>query len=706
MAHDGENVPQNLNFEDYEFDDEDIALGNENPLNVDSNTPAPTPTPSDTPTPTSTNKKRKSSQRAKKSFVWEVFNETIGDKNDKENYKAKCKLCGALLKCHWTQGTSHMGRHIIDHHPNWQKHASTSQATLDPTKLSQGQGSSLGVFQYSQARMRKLFVMLIVKKDLPWTFAEDEDVEEFFQKALQPLYRAVSRHTIRNDTLAMFKEWRNHLVNKFIDLKCKVSFTSDIWTGNNNNGFLCLTAHWIDDEWNIQKRILAFRHIPHPHNGLTIASTIESIIDEYCLRDKVFSIALDNASNNNSAINYLVERLNPILDGNLFHVKCACHIINLCVQDGLKHIKGQLEKIRNALVFIQSSGPRLQEFQARCTLSRVPYRRFVMDVPHRWNSTYLMIESCYSMKSVITSYYNENASEENHIVEDDWIDAQCIMDVLKVFEFATKELSSIYVPTSCVLIQQIHEMLSTISEIRTNSLKLYDFIHSLEVKFLKYWGTLPLIGSVGLVFDPRLKEVGCDWFIRDISSKMLSVDAFDVNEYGQQYKKILCDLYDIYENVHGNNTSNVAPSTSHSSGGVIGKKGLLAFMGVGTSSSDDASISMSTPKINELRAYNSRKEPISDPNLDILCWWKINGHLAPIVASMARDILAVPMSTVASEQCFSTSNRILDDRRNKLNAESLEALVCLRDWLRAEKRKQDKPIFPDDKDPSLESNVS
>ena len=55
---------------------------------------------------------------------------------------------------------------------------------------------------------------------------------------------------------------------------------------------------------------------------------------------------------------------------------------------------------------------------------------------------------------------------------------------------------------------------------------------------------------------------------------------------------------------------------------------------------------------------------------------------------MARDVFAVPVSTVPSESCFSSANRILSDKRSKLGAHVFERLVCLKDWIDADVRKQ------------------
>ena len=71
-----------------------------------------------------------------------------------------------------------------------------------------------------------------------------------------------------------------------------------------------------------------------------------------------------------------------------------------------------------------------------------------------------------------------------------------------------------------------------------------------------------------------------------------------------------------------------------------------------------------------------------DATFDILRWWKLNSKRFPILSCMARDVLAVPVSTVASENAFSTSGRVLDVFRSSLTPKIIEALICAQDWLR------------------------
>ena len=70
------------------------------------------------------------------------------------------------------------------------------------------------------------------------------------------------------------------------------------------------------------------------------------------------------------------------------------------------------------------------------------------------------------------------------------------------------------------------------------------------------------------------------------------------------------------------------------------------------------------------------------PEFDILPWWKNNASRYVILSMIAKNILAIPVSTVASESAFSTSGHILDSFRSSLSPKMVEALVCTQSWLR------------------------
>jgi len=63
----------------------------------------------------------------------------------------------------------------------------------------------------------------------------------------------------------------------------------------------------------------------------------------------------------------------------------------------------------------------------------------------------------------------------------------------------------------------------------------------------------------------------------------------------------------------------------------------------------------------ELESYLSKVPIRRCDQFNILAWWKMGSAKYPTLSLMARDILAVPASTIASESAFSTVSRVLSD---------------------------------------------
>ncbi|XP_025702857.2 zinc finger BED domain-containing protein RICESLEEPER 2-like [Arachis hypogaea] len=84
----------------------------------------------------------------------------------------------------------------------------------------------------------------------------------------------------------------------------------------------------------------------------------------------------------------------------------------------------------------------------------------------------------------------------------------------------------------------------------------------------------------------------------------------------------------------------------------------------------------------ELDYYlEERPVPQTEHYFYILNWWKSNEAKFPTLQAIARDFLAIPISTVASESSFSTGGRFVTPHRSRLRPDTLEALMCNQDWL-------------------------
>nr|DAD47520.1 TPA_asm: hypothetical protein HUJ06_017457 [Nelumbo nucifera] len=85
----------------------------------------------------------------------------------------------------------------------------------------------------------------------------------------------------------------------------------------------------------------------------------------------------------------------------------------------------------------------------------------------------------------------------------------------------------------------------------------------------------------------------------------------------------------------------------------------------------------------KLDRYLNEDTEEGNDDFDILGWWKVNCPRFPILSQMARDVLSVLISTVASEYAFSTGGRVLDAFRSSLTPKIAKALVCAQDWIRS-----------------------
>ncbi|KAG6530238.1 hypothetical protein ZIOFF_012461 [Zingiber officinale] len=93
---------------------------------------------------------------------------------------------------------------------------------------------------------------------------------------------------------------------------------------------------------------------------------------------------------------------------------------------------------------------------------------------------------------------------------------------------------------------------------------------------------------------------------------------------------------------------------------------------------------MVQPEKSELDVYLEEGCHRHNPNdaFDALGWWKLNTYKFPVLSTLARDILAIPITTVASEATFSAGGRVINKYRASLAPATVEMLMCGGDWCR------------------------
>ena len=179
-----------------------------------------------------------------------------------------------------------------------------------------------------------------------------------------------------------YDSFRVAILNLFQNHKGFFSFTADMWTSKQHLGYIGICAHFTDDNWILQKRLIAFKLLEHPHSGTNMATIFLDILRSLNVHDRIFTITLDNASNNDKMVETIMRRVR-LQFPSIFHFRCSTHIINLVVQEGLKMADEYICRLRELLLHISASGPRVQSYKKICKDLGLRPKKFDIDTKHR-----------------------------------------------------------------------------------------------------------------------------------------------------------------------------------------------------------------------------------------------------------------------------------------------------------------------------------
>ncbi|KAK2634836.1 hypothetical protein Ddye_029628 [Dipteronia dyeriana] len=261
--------------------------------------------------------------------------------------------------------TSDSWNHFTKYQENGRMRAQ-SPITSYTTSSKEGYGSSIGLSIFNKEDTRKVLAEMLIVNELPFRFVEKRGFRKFCRVGM-PRFDVPSKRTIVRDILKLYIDMKTFLMKQFKESKVRVCLTTDTWTSIQTINYMVVTAHFIDEQWHLQKRILSFTQISD-HKGETIGKCIEKVLLDWGI-DRVFTITVDNASANSTTILYVKRKLTSwhrdgaILDRKYLYLRCCAHIVNLIVNDRLKEMHDSVVAIRNAVKFVKSSPNRFDRFK-------------------------------------------------------------------------------------------------------------------------------------------------------------------------------------------------------------------------------------------------------------------------------------------------------------------------------------------------------
>jgi len=254
----------------------------------------------------------------------------------------------------------------------------------------------------------------------------------------------------------------------------------------------------------MQKRILNFCQSSN-RKGEIIGKTIEACLKQWGI-ENIFTITINNDASNNGAITHITKRLqiwkSVVCDGEFLHVRCLTHILDLVVGASLKELDFSIMVVSNSVRYVKASPSRLARFKS-CVKNTCKEEKALvcLDVPTRWNSTYLMLEHALRFVDAFKLLEDENLLNSQYFCEEDkngkrpigppnskdWENCATFCKFLKTFCDATLKFS---VSLSVIANNYFHEICNVLGRLIKWSSSyesiLKGITSSMNIKFDKY----------------------------------------------------------------------------------------------------------------------------------------------------------------------------------------------------------------------------
>ncbi|XP_042963535.1 zinc finger BED domain-containing protein RICESLEEPER 1-like [Carya illinoinensis] len=278
------------------------------------------------------------------------------------------------------------------------------------------------------------------------------------------------------------------------------------------------------------------------------------------------------------------------------------------------------------------------------------------DVPTRWNSTFLMLESAIFYRRAFCHLELTDSNFKHCLSISEWEKVEKINTFLEAFYDVTCEFSGTKYPTANLYFLAVFMIYLTLKQ---HSESEDDYMRNMScqmlAKFEKYWSEFNVLLAIAVILDPRYKLHFVDFSYTklygngsleflNVRTKMASLFM----EYSSSSAPTSCTT--TFER-------SSSRTESESSSGRWNRVNKQVFQEFDSFGSNDLTAHMQK---SQLELYLDEPRTYRNAKIDILSFWKGNEFRYPDRAYMARDILSIPVSTVASESTFSVGGRIID----------------------------------------------
>jgi hypothetical protein len=538
--------------------------------------------------------------------------------------------------------------------------------------------------------------------------------------------------TVRSWLTSTFSDRITEVRTSLARSRSRIVLSFDAWSSPNHYSVLGVVGYWIDTDRQLRTGLLAIK-VLEGHHGVEQADVLQEVIATYNIEHKISAFQIDNATNNDTALDALASSI-PGVDRKQLRLRCFGHIINLVVkallfgtgstslqqqlggagEDNVFKVwreQGAIGKLHNIIFYITRSDRRRRDFErAQKVDSSDLTLRLVRDVGVRWNSTQVMIQRALRLKDALHRYckhWRPIHSESYDLMRDmldatDWEGLEHFNELLKPFEKATKRVEGNAITGSHGALWEVIPIMGYLF----NTLKMHadeitatpslfsdHYQHCINHSFVKLQEYCTKIDdswfySASTALNPNMKFT---YFEEAWAGKQGGREAM------ANARQMTRELYREYlARVEPPAPASPLASSLFISQGPDDDEDPLweATFGKRTTSPEQDRIHtrklqetelerFMTEDLNTTITMTDAKGQIIKKQMEPLCWWRERGELLyPTLSVMAYDLLAMPAMSSECERAFSNAKRLIAEQRYNLKPDIIEADQCIKSWLK------------------------
>jgi hypothetical protein len=199
-------------------------------------------------------------------------------------------------------------------------------------KVSQEVANKLSGF--NTQRFRLAAVSWLVENNHPLSEFESPALRQLIamanleaESALWASHHSVSRYVVR-----LYDYLKPRVIQELSQSLSKIHLSFDGWTTKGGKrGFLGVVAHYVDSQGDLKDLPIALPQLTGAHSGERIAEVVCKTLQEFSINQlKVSYFVLDNASNNDSAVLAIAQKMG--FNATYRRLRCGPHTLNLIGQ--------------------------------------------------------------------------------------------------------------------------------------------------------------------------------------------------------------------------------------------------------------------------------------------------------------------------------------------------------------------------------------